>query len=552
MTDGEAVGFAAATRVRRVRPGRRGLVAGLIGLVALVSSACEPGWTNPLAGTGLAGSSGDGGAAVDATFLQPRSIVFEHATGAYYVVDNEACVVRRADRDGTIATVVGDGTCGYSGDGGPATHARIDPGLGLGGGLAQDAAGNLYLADTGNEVLRKITADGTITTLGSPMPLLSDVAVSTAGTLYVAAGFGGVVSVASDGTRTQVTDLVATSLAADPAGGIFFGVIGDGIHRLDEGSTTPTIAFAGLPFENEVILDLSVAASGHVYAGYAAEGKVIRFDPDGTAWTIAGNGSPEPDTGAQMGHAPDLALTPFGVAVTPNNGLLVTSGRVVYRIDHPATGGQPLPLNRCDPSFHPGMDLSGQDLSGMDFTDCDLTGADLGWTNLEGADLSGAILDGVRSGSVTGTPAGLPTGWVLRSGWLIGPGADLSDGYNVEGDFSGVDFTGVDLSNVLFGVPGSGPSFVDADLSGAVLSAPIMGFLWVDLSGADLSGLDLSTTLFAGTTMVGTKIDGTDFSDASLDTEGHGLLSSGLIGTPAALPEGWTLVDGTLIPPPAP
>jgi hypothetical protein len=536
------------------------MMIGVVGLGALAFSACQPGWINPLAGTGQAGSTGDGGPAVDATFQQPGHIVYEQSTGAYYVVDGGACVIRKVAPGGTISTVAGNGTCGYSGDGGPATEAQINPvSGGLGGGIAQDAAGNLYLADSSNNALRKIATDDSISTVASGTSFLTDVEVSTTGTLYAALPLEGVFSVSADGTLTRASTITGyTALAADPSGGIFAACTGllvacagsssPTVDHLDEGSTTPTVVAS--PVTNGVLSDLSVDAAGNLYAvitdsSLAAGVNVLRIDPDGTVTTIAGNGTADPGTGAQYGNALDLALSPVGVAATENNGLLVSSGHVVYRLDHPSTAGPLLSPGGCYLSrFYPGVDLSGQNLSGVDFADCDLTGANLASTNLEGADLSGATVDGLKSGSVTGTPAALPTGWVLKSGWLIGPGADLSGAIILGGDFSGVDFTGVDLSGTGFGL---GPNLSGADLSGAVLTAPPIGFVGVDLSGANLSGLDLSTSTLSGSTLTGANIDDTDLSGATLD----GVISGGLIGTPSALPPGWTLVDGTLIPPPA-
>ena len=110
-------------------------------------------------------------------------------------------------------------------------------------------------------------------------------------------------------------------------------------------------------------------------------------------------------------------------------------------------------------------------LSGANLTNANLTNANLSDANLTNADLSGADLFGVRSGGVVGTPNVLPTEWSLRSGYLIGPGANLS-GVNLSGmNLSGVNLSGADLRN--------------ADLSNAILTN-------ANLSGANLSGANLS------------------------------------------------------------
>ena len=80
---------------------------------------------------------------------------------------------------------------------------------------------------------------------------------------------------------------------------------------------------------------------------------------------------------------------------------------------------------------------------GADLTDADLSGADL-----IGADLRGATLDGVKSGGITGDGSTtLPTNWQLIDGYLIGPGADLTDADLSGVDLSGVDLSGADLTN---------------------------------------------------------------------------------------------------------
>ncbi|HUE02255.1 MAG TPA: IPT/TIG domain-containing protein [Bryobacteraceae bacterium] len=109
-----------------------------------------------------AGYTGDGGPATGAEVNNPEGVLLDPA-GNLYISDSGNYVVRRVDPSGIITTVVGDGTGipGYSGDGGPATQAKLsDP-----KGLALDTYGNLYIADSGNSVIRMVTPGGTITTI---------------------------------------------------------------------------------------------------------------------------------------------------------------------------------------------------------------------------------------------------------------------------------------------------------------------------------------------------------------------------------------------------
>ena len=116
-----------------------------------------------IAGTGTAGYSGDGGPATNAEFNEPYAIAFDKA-GNLYIADGINRAIRKINvSTGIIITIAGNGTAGYSGDGGPATAAEISGPL----GIAFDTTGNLYFSDgAGNNVIRKITiSTGIITTV---------------------------------------------------------------------------------------------------------------------------------------------------------------------------------------------------------------------------------------------------------------------------------------------------------------------------------------------------------------------------------------------------
>jgi len=150
-----------------------------------------------VAGTGAAGYSGDDGPATSAQLYNPTGVAVDTA-GNLYIADSNNYRVRMVSVLGTITTVAGTGTAGYSGDDGPATSAQINYPV----GVAVDAAGNLYVAELYNHVIRKVSSGGTITTVagtgvagysGDNGPAASaklnkpsDVAVDTAGNLYIA------------------------------------------------------------------------------------------------------------------------------------------------------------------------------------------------------------------------------------------------------------------------------------------------------------------------------------------------------------------------------
>ena len=152
-----------------------------------------------LAGTGAHGYSGDGGQATAAQLNTPHSLAFDAADNLL-IVDYDNHVVRRVDViTGIITTVVGTGSFGYSGDGGPSTAARLY----WPDGLASDAVGNLFIADSANHVIRKVDAstsiistiagsgnsgyqgDGTLATTAS-LYSPKGIAIDGAGNLFIA------------------------------------------------------------------------------------------------------------------------------------------------------------------------------------------------------------------------------------------------------------------------------------------------------------------------------------------------------------------------------
>ena len=120
----------------------------------------NPGNLKTIAGNGTAGYSGDGGAATAAELNDPDGVNFD-AEGNLYIADVVNNVIRKVDTSGNITTVAGNGTAGFSGDGGPATKAELHGPF----GVVPDSAGNLYIEDTLNARIRKVDTTGTITTI---------------------------------------------------------------------------------------------------------------------------------------------------------------------------------------------------------------------------------------------------------------------------------------------------------------------------------------------------------------------------------------------------
>ena len=109
----------------------------------------------------LVGYSGDGGLATSARLKAPSSIAFD-SYGVMYIADSGNNVIRRVAPSGIISTVAGTGVAGYSGSAGAATSARLSNPK----GIAFDSLNNLYIADSRNHVIRKVTrATGKISTV---------------------------------------------------------------------------------------------------------------------------------------------------------------------------------------------------------------------------------------------------------------------------------------------------------------------------------------------------------------------------------------------------
>ncbi len=138
-----------------------------------------------IAGNGLAGFSGDGGPAASASLNFPWGVAVD-GTGNIYIADQSNCRVRKINSSGTISTIAGTGSCFIGGDGGPAVSALVQYPL----GVACDGSGNVYIADYGNNRIRKINSSGIISTIaGSPTyGFAGDGGPSTASKLYYPEG----------------------------------------------------------------------------------------------------------------------------------------------------------------------------------------------------------------------------------------------------------------------------------------------------------------------------------------------------------------------------
>jgi sugar lactone lactonase YvrE len=175
-----------------------------------------------VAGNGIAGYSGDGGPATSAELFYPRDVAVD-SSGNIFIMDSFNCVIRKVTAStGIISTVAGtppDSSgnyfCDFSGDGGPATKAELFPIFLLtpGGGVAVDSSGNIFIADTGNNVIREVSASTGIITTIAGIP----------GILVAGTGDGGPATIATLSSPYAV--------AVDRSGNIFIADTGDNAIR---------------------------------------------------------------------------------------------------------------------------------------------------------------------------------------------------------------------------------------------------------------------------------------------------------------------------------
>jgi sugar lactone lactonase YvrE len=239
-------------------------------------------------GVGTGGYGGDGGPATQALFNLPQHLALDRA-GNLYISDLLNHRIRKVDAvTGIITTVVGTGTEGFAGDGGPATQAQIAGPQ----AMAFDVAGNLYVSDGRNRRVRKVDTNGTITTvagggtdpvkdgvqgttvaLGAPRTLATD----AAGNLFI-----------GDGSLNRIFKMSPAGILVTVAGNGTGGFSGDGGPALQ--------ARFSAPFPR-----LTVDSAGNLFFADSNNYRIRKVNPDGIISTVAGSGPIYPEPGSYAG-----------------------------------------------------------------------------------------------------------------------------------------------------------------------------------------------------------------------------------------------------------
>jgi hypothetical protein len=278
-----------------------------------------------IAGNGQAGYSGDGGPATSAMLRIPLDVAVD-GNGNVYIADTSNNAVRRVDHNGVITTVAGTGQRGFTGDGGPAASAQ----LAAPNGVAVDATGNLYIADFNNNRVRKVGPNGVITTVAGngTSGYGGDGGPATAASLRNPWD----VVVASDGTM-YIADTFNYRIRRVDPNGIISTYAGTGVSGFGGDGGLATLAEintpSGLGLDNANQLFIADTNNERVRAVDAATGVIN---------SVAGSGQPGVSGDGGLATAATFS-PPSGVAIDPRGSTLFIAASDDARVRMVNMGG---------------------------------------------------------------------------------------------------------------------------------------------------------------------------------------------------------------------
>ena len=307
------------------------------------------GMITTVAGNGvIVNFNGDGGSATNAAFFNPTGLAMD-ARGNFFIADNYNHRIRKIDTNGIITTVAGNGTNSFYGDGGAATNAALN----YPNSVAVDTNDNLFIADEYNHRIRKVDANGIITTVAgngtqsfsgdggkatdAPLSEPKDVGVDSNGNLFIAdTGNGRIRRVDANGIITTITGVGSKCIAVDAGGNVFVApYYGRNVYKVDTNGMISIIAGNGgnsssgdggaatnasLSYD---VRSLAVDSRGNLFIADDGNGSRIRMvNTNGIITTVAGGG---PWKALNIGSvATNASLNfPAGLVADANGNLII-------------------------------------------------------------------------------------------------------------------------------------------------------------------------------------------------------------------------------------